>query len=265
MPTTPGSWARKTTAVYAFVHEGLAAIQRDDLSLDDWVGTGLKCGEVNLRAMELLDAANTGAYGHPVPTQVPLGAQEGQGHPGLRPRPEGPGRAAQADRGQGHQRLHPRRDAARPRLPGAEEISPFLRPLRHGLAEPEQGVRRLPRRHPDDHQLHPEAAKNVYKDNIFTTGLVGWPGVTHIADRDFAPVIEKALAMPGFHRGYGRAAGHGRASPATPCWAWPTRSSRRSSPAPSGISSWWPAATAPSRAATTTPSSSRRSPRTAWS
>jgi hydroxylamine reductase len=27
---------------------------------------------------------------------------------------------------------------------------------------------------------------------------VGWPGVTHIADKDFTPVIEKALAMPGF-------------------------------------------------------------------
>jgi hydroxylamine reductase len=40
--------------------------------------------------------------------------------------------------------------------------------------------------------------KESYKDNIFTTGLVGWPGVTHIADKDFSPVIEKALAMPGF-------------------------------------------------------------------
>ena len=37
-----------------------------------------------------------------------------------------------------------------------------------------------------------------YKDNLFTTGLVGWPGVRHIADKNFAPVIDKALAMPGF-------------------------------------------------------------------
>jgi len=36
-----------------------------------------------------------------------------------------------------------------------------------------------------------------YKGNIFTTGLVGWPGVTHV-DKDFSKVIEKALAMPGF-------------------------------------------------------------------
>jgi hydroxylamine reductase len=40
--------------------------------------------------------------------------------------------------------------------------------------------------------------KDSYKDNIFTTGLVGWPGVTHIADKNFTPVIEKALELPGF-------------------------------------------------------------------
>jgi hydroxylamine reductase len=37
-----------------------------------------------------------------------------------------------------------------------------------------------------------------YKDNLFTAGLVGWPGVTHIADHNFGPVIEKALQLPGF-------------------------------------------------------------------
>src|SRR4030043_1600282 len=38
----------------------------------------------------------------------------------------------------------------------------------------------------------------VYMDNIFTTGLVGWPGVKHISDKDFTPVIKKAMEMPGF-------------------------------------------------------------------
>ncbi len=37
-----------------------------------------------------------------------------------------------------------------------------------------------------------------YKDNLFTCGLVGWPEVKHIPDGDFTPVIEKALALPGF-------------------------------------------------------------------
>jgi len=40
--------------------------------------------------------------------------------------------------------------------------------------------------------------QEIYKDNIFTTGLVGWPGAAHIPGKDFTPVIEKALAMDGF-------------------------------------------------------------------
>jgi hydroxylamine reductase len=40
--------------------------------------------------------------------------------------------------------------------------------------------------------------KDTYKDRIFTCGLVGWPGVTHIKNRDFTPVIEAALKAEGF-------------------------------------------------------------------
>ena len=64
--------------VYAFVHEALAALTRKDMSADDLLALVLKCGEINLRAMELLDAANTGTYGHPVPTEVPLGHKKGK-------------------------------------------------------------------------------------------------------------------------------------------------------------------------------------------
>lgn len=64
--------------VYAYMHQGLAALSDPTLGLNDWVGLTLKCGEVNLRAMELLDFGNTGAYGHPVPTAVPLGHKKGK-------------------------------------------------------------------------------------------------------------------------------------------------------------------------------------------
>ncbi len=37
-----------------------------------------------------------------------------------------------------------------------------------------------------------------YLKNIFTRATVGWPGAAHIQDRDFSPVIERALALPGF-------------------------------------------------------------------
>ncbi|MDX1709459.1 MAG: hydroxylamine reductase, partial [Desulfobacterales bacterium] len=64
--------------VYAFMQEGMAATLNKNLSVDDYIALVMKCGEVNLRTMELLDAANTGTYGHPVPTAVPLGAKAGK-------------------------------------------------------------------------------------------------------------------------------------------------------------------------------------------
>ena len=69
---------QKDDTVDAFIQEALAATLNPDLGVDDYVGLALKCGEVNIRAMELLDAGNTGTYGHPVPTQVPLGARAGK-------------------------------------------------------------------------------------------------------------------------------------------------------------------------------------------
>ena len=69
---------QKDDSVFAFVHEGLAAIQRDDLSLEQWVDMALRCGGAAVKAMELLDKGNTEIYGHPVPTQVPLGHKKGK-------------------------------------------------------------------------------------------------------------------------------------------------------------------------------------------
>jgi len=65
-------------SVYAYVHEGLAALQRDNLGVDDWVNMALRCGKAAYKAMDLLDAGNTNTYGHPVPTKVPLGYKKGK-------------------------------------------------------------------------------------------------------------------------------------------------------------------------------------------
>ena len=40
--------------------------------------------------------------------------------------------------------------------------------------------------------------RTSYEGNLFTTGMVGWPGIPHLSDRAFEPVIEKALQMPGY-------------------------------------------------------------------
>jgi len=184
-------------AVYAFIHEGLAATLNKDLGLDEWVGLVLKCGEINLKAMELLDTANTGTYGHPVPTQVPLGAKMGKailvsGHDlkdleDILKQSEGKGINVYT-----HGEMLP--------CHGYPELKKYSHFYGHyGTAWQNQGK---------EFAAFPgsilmttnciQKPKDSYKENIFTTGLVGWPDVAHIADKDFTPVIEKALAMPGF-------------------------------------------------------------------
>src|SRR3990172_6157054 len=65
-------------ALYAFFHEALDHLASAKPDGDALVGLALRCGEVNLRAMELLDAANTGAYGHPAPTPVRITPKKGK-------------------------------------------------------------------------------------------------------------------------------------------------------------------------------------------
>ncbi|HEX7482168.1 MAG TPA: hydroxylamine reductase, partial [Candidatus Bathyarchaeia archaeon] len=69
---------KKDQKVFDFIHEGLVAPFNKSLGVNDFVGLVFKCGEINIRAMELLDAGNTETYGHPVPTKVPLGHKKGK-------------------------------------------------------------------------------------------------------------------------------------------------------------------------------------------
>jgi hydroxylamine reductase len=69
---------KKDQKVFDFIYEGLAAPLDKALGVNDFVGLVFKCGEINIRAMELLDAGNTETYGHPTPTKVPLGQKKGK-------------------------------------------------------------------------------------------------------------------------------------------------------------------------------------------
>jgi len=183
--------------VYAFIHEALAALTEKNLSLNDWLGLVLKCGEINLRAMELLDAGNTGTYGHPVPTEVPLGHLQGKcilisGHDlkdlsALLEQTAGKGITVYT-----HGEMLPAH--------GYPELKKHKHFYGHfGTAWQNQQK---------EFATFPGAIlmttnclqkpQQVYAGNIFTTGLVGWPGVNHVPNGKFGPVIEKALELPGF-------------------------------------------------------------------
>lgn len=184
-------------SVYAFVHEGLAAIQRDDLSLEQWIDMTLRCGGAAVKAMELLDRGNTQTYGHPVPTQVPLGHKKGKailvsGHD-LKDLEE----LLKQTQGTGiniytHGEMLPTHG-----YPKLKQFSHFYG--HYGTAWQNQ-TKEFPN-FPGAILMTTnciQRPKNEYQENIFTCGLVGWPGVPHIADRNFQALVDRALALPGF-------------------------------------------------------------------
>jgi hydroxylamine reductase len=184
-------------SVYDFIYEALEATLDSTKSVEEMLGLVLKCGEINLRAMELLDAGNTGHYGHPVPTEVPLGQKKGK-----------------AILVSGHDL----KDLEQ-LLEQTEDKGIYV--YTHGEMLPTHGYPKL-KKHPHFYGHFGTAWQNQtkefqefpgailmttnciqrpapsYKENIFTTGLVGWPSVVHIEDKDFTPIIERALELPGF-------------------------------------------------------------------
>ncbi|MBP8912039.1 MAG: hydroxylamine reductase [Phycisphaerae bacterium] len=188
---------KEDPSLYASFHEMLDYLTRKPTDANELLGRALKTGEINLKAMELLDAANTGAYGHPEPTKVRVTPVKGKcilvsGHDLrdlelLLKQTEGKGVNVYT-----HGEMLPC------------NAYPALKKYKH-LVGNYGGAWQVQR---SEFDAFPGAIlmttnciqkpKETYQGRIFTSGLVGWPGVTHIADGDFAPVIEAALAAPGF-------------------------------------------------------------------
>jgi len=184
-------------SVYAFFHEALDFLARDTFSLGELVTMALRVGEVNLKVMALLDAANTGAYGHPVPTQVRVTPVKGK-----------------AILVSGHDL----KDLA---LLLEQTKGTGINVYTHGEMLPAHGYPEL-KKYPhlvgnyggawQDQRAEFDAfpgailmttnciqkPRDSYQGRLFTTGLVAWPGVTHVGDKDFTPVINAALMAEGF-------------------------------------------------------------------
>ena len=184
-------------AVFAFFHEALSFLAKSPTDLGALLAMALKVGEVNLKVMELLDAANIGAYGSPEPTQVRVTAVKGKailvsGHDlkdldALLRQTEGKGINVYT-----HGEMLPC------------NAYPGLKKYKH-LVGNYGGAWQNQR---DEFDKFPGAIlmttnciqkpKDTYKERIFTCGLVEWPGVMHIRDLNFKPVIDAALAADGF-------------------------------------------------------------------
>jgi hydroxylamine reductase len=184
--------------VYKGFKELLVNIFKDKTSdLKTWVDRALEVGRLNLLTMEALDRANTSAFGHPQPTKVSLGAKKGKailvsGHDlkdlyELLKQTEGKGIYVYT-----HGEMLPAH--------GYPELKKFPHLAGHyGTAWQNQQKEFEAFPGPivmTTNCLMPP--KDSYKDRVFTLGPVGYPGVKHLPNEDFTPVIEMALAMEGF-------------------------------------------------------------------
>ena len=183
--------------VNAFFYKGMAAIG-EDRDMDNLLPLVMEAGAVNFRCMELLDRANTETYGIPEPAKVEMKVEKGpfiviSGHDLrdlklLLEQTEGKGVNIYT-----HGEMLP------------AHAYPELRKYAHlkgnfGTAWQNQQKEFAGLPAPvlfTTNCIMPP--KDSYRDRVFTTGVVSYPGMVHIGeDRDFTPVIEKAAALGGF-------------------------------------------------------------------
>lgn len=183
--------------VNQFFLTGLREIAKDG-TVESLLPTVLKVGEVNLTCMAMLDAANTGTYGTPIPVSVPLMVERGPfivvtGHDLkdlelLLKQTEGKGVNIYT-----HGEMLPAH--AYPELRKYPQLKGNF-----GTAWQNQQKEFADIPAPilfTTNCLMPP--KKSYADRVFTTEVVAYPGMVHIDDeKDFTPVIEKALELGGY-------------------------------------------------------------------
>ncbi len=189
---------REKDEIYGFLMEALASTTRD-LPVDEMIGLVMKAGETAVSTMALLDEANTAAYGHPEITEVNIGVGKNpgiliSGHDlkdmeELLKQTDGTGVDVYT-----HGEMLPANY-----YPAFKKYGHFIG--NYGGSWWRQNKEFESFNGPvilTTNCLIPIKKDNTYQDRLFTTGVVNYPAVQHIAERsengskDFSPVIERA-------------------------------------------------------------------------
>lgn len=183
--------------VFHYISSTLTTLLNPNITVDQLVGLNMKCGEVNITCMKVLNDAHIEHFGKPTPTPVYSGTKKGP-----------------AIVVSGHdlymlEQLLKQTDAA------------GINVYTHGEMLPAHGYPKLKahkslvghfgtawQNQQKEFDGQPAAfvfntnciqePRNSYKDRVFTTSVVGWPGVSHIEDYNFEKVIQKAKELGGF-------------------------------------------------------------------
>ena len=190
-------------AVFAFIYEALAALNSSTRAIDKLVDLTMRCGKTNIRVMELLDEGNTSHFGHPEPTQVSTAYKKGPaivitGHDlldleDLLKQTEGKGISVYT-----HGEMLPAHG-----YPGLKKYKHLVGHFGTAWQNQQKEFGGVPAAFLFTTNCI-QKPRESYFDRVFTCGLVAWPGVTHIPDRDFSPVIKKAIALGGLTENPGK-------------------------------------------------------------
>ena len=184
--------------VSAEFHRIAAFLASDPTDVDALVTEALAVGALNFKVMELLDSANTGRFGHPEVTQVRMSPKAGKcilvsGHDlgdlnAILRQTEGKGIQVYT-----HGELLPANT-----YPGFKKYPHLAGNYGGAWQDQQQDFDAFPGAivMTSNCLINPEI--KGYADRLFTAGPVGWHGIAHIQNDDFAPVIACALAQPGF-------------------------------------------------------------------
>ena len=188
--------------VYAVIENALAQIDRPDIGVDELLSLVLNVGDGGVKAMALLDKANTSTYGNPEKTEVEIGVRN---RPGilisghdlkdleeLLIQSEGKGVDIYT-----HSEMLP------------AQSYPFFKKFPHFAGN----YGNVWWRQIDEFEtfngmflftsncIVPPRPKTTYMDRVYTTGVVGMPGTHYIAEdkdghKDFSEIIERARKCP---------------------------------------------------------------------
>ncbi len=191
---------KENPEVTAWFYKGMKALGEEHTP-EEWLGLLMEFGQANLQCMALLDEANTSAYGHPVPTVVPMLVEKGPfivvtGHDlhDLK-------QLLEQTAGKGiniytHGEMLPAHA-----YPELKKYPQFKGNFGTAWQNQQKEFDNIPG--PilfTTNCLMPPRAS--YADRVFTTDVVGYPEMKHIAavdgKKDFAPVIAKALELGGY-------------------------------------------------------------------
>ncbi|MCW1383848.1 hydroxylamine reductase [Novosphingobium sp. KCTC 2891] len=184
--------------VCAEFHRIAAFLATDPTDIDALLAESLAIGALNLKVMELLDAGNTGRFGHPEVTMVRMTPVAGKailvsGHDmgdleAILLQTAGKGINVYT-----HGELLPANA-----YPGLKAFPHLIGNYGGAWQDQQKDFAAFPGAivMTSNCLINPEI--KGYADRIFTAGPVGWEGLPHIENHDFSPAIACALAQPGF-------------------------------------------------------------------